>query len=116
MQCRIVEGLEVFGELERAIYLDVLSEVTVFRIMESPTSVKGTRGGPFAMSAAFMPGLILLKAPASNGFGASWPCSLGIGTGDFGPMLSWSSAMGGGLGRRGELEGEAAMANMTSGL
>jgi hypothetical protein len=71
------------------------------------TSVKGTRGGPNAMSAAVVPGRILRIAFASKGFRPNCPCSLGMAMGDLGP--SWSSAMGGGLGSRGELEGEAAM-------
>lgn len=71
------------------------------------TSVRGTRGGPMAISAAFVPGLIRLSAFASKGFLPSSPCSFGIAIGDLGP--SWSSAIGGGLGSRGELEGDAAM-------
>ena len=59
------------------------------------------------MSAALVPGRILRDAFASNGFRPSSPCSFGAAMGDLGP--SWSSAMGGGLGSRGELDGEAAM-------
>jgi len=60
------------------------------------------------MSADFVPGLILLDAPCVKVSGASsWPCtSMNPTKGDFGPI--WSSAMGGGLGRRGELVGDIA--------
>lgn len=54
------------------------------------------------MSWAFVPGRILLAEPWSTL--ASSECSSAIG--DFGP--SWSSAIGGGLGSRGELEGDMA--------
>ena len=60
------------------------------------------------MSAAFVPGRILLSALAS-----SFPCSSDDEMGNFGPI--WTSAMGGGLGRRGELEGDATLAMMVDG-
>lgn len=65
------------------------------------------------MSAAFVPGRILLDAPESAWLKpASCPwSSADAGVGDLGPI--WSSAMGGGLGRRGELDGD--MAAMTDG-
>jgi hypothetical protein len=61
------------------------------------------------MSADFVPGLILLDAPCVKVSGASsLPCtSMNPTKGDFGPI--WSSAMGGGLGRRGELVGDIAI-------
>jgi hypothetical protein len=49
------------------------------------TSVRGTRGGPDAISTAFVPGRILRFAPASNGFRPSSPRSLGMAMGDLGP-------------------------------
>lgn len=55
------------------------------------------------MSAAFVPGRIRCDALSVNAFERSREPAMG----DFGP--SWSSAIGGGLGNRGELEGEAAM-------
>ena len=61
------------------------------------------------MSADFVPGLILLDAPCVKVSGpSSLPCtSMNPARGDFGPI--WSSAMGGGLGRRGELVGDIAI-------
>jgi hypothetical protein len=58
------------------------------------------------MSSALVPGCILRDAPWSSVLN-SFCCSSVGAIGDLGP--SWSSAIGGGLGRRGELEGEAAM-------
>jgi len=73
-----------------------------------PTSVKSSSGGPSAISAAFVPGRILLDAPESAWLNPlSRPCSSAeAAVGDLGP--SWSSAIGGGLGRRGELDGDMA--------
>ncbi len=70
------------------------------------TSINGTRGGPAAISAAFVPGCILRAALASK-----IPCSMAVSwipeesprEGDFGPI--WISVGGGGLGSRGELGG-----------
>lgn len=63
------------------------------------------------MSALFVPGLILLEASRSIFFDSSKAsCSEVCDIGDLGP--SWSSAMGGGLGRRGELEGDIVAAAM----
>lgn len=73
---------------------------------EFQTSIKGTRGGPAAMSAAFVPGLILLFALASNmlcSMRLSWLSPASLMDGDWGPI--WISVRGGGLGSRGELGG-----------
>jgi hypothetical protein len=73
------------------------------------TSERGTRGGPEAMSAAFVPGRIRRAAPVSSP--CSWPTSCAsasdnvLGDGEIGG--SWTSGNGGGEGRRGELEGDA---------
>lgn len=68
-------------------------------------------GGPDAMSAALVPGLIRLVDPSSisvNG-AKNWPSPpLSPTVGDCGPI--WTSVNGGGLGRRGELEGDTAAA------
>jgi hypothetical protein len=76
------------------------------------TSVNGTIGGPDAISADLVPGLIRLVAPESI---ASCPpssiCPPAIESarvGDFGPI--WTSGIGGGLGRRGELGDDNAAA------
>lgn len=66
-------------------------------------SERALKGGPSGMSAAFVPGRIRCDALSVNAFDRSREPAMG----DLGP--SWSSAIGGGLGRRGELEGEAAM-------
>lgn len=52
------------------------------------------------MSSAFVPGRIRLDAPLSKELN-SFCCSSVAGSGE-----SWSSAIGGGLGSRGELEGD----------
>lgn len=59
------------------------------------------------MSSAFVPGRIRREAPVSVPLPGSLPWSSNRETpGDAGP--SWSSAMGGGEGRRGEEDGECA--------
>jgi hypothetical protein len=60
------------------------------------TSDRSTRGGPSAISSAFVPGRILLSATWSRLLN-SCCCSAEADIGD-----SWSSGIGGGLGRRGE--------------
>lgn len=64
------------------------------------------------MSAAFVPGRILLVAPISGFLTRPSSCSVPIAeapmVGDFGPI--WTSVKGGGLGNRGELEGDMAPA------
>jgi len=72
------------------------------------TSANGTNGGPDAISAAFVPGRIRRIAPLSNFVvslfsGTAALCS-GLKLGDLGPI--WTSGKGGGLGRRGDLEGD----------
>lgn len=72
------------------------------------TSANGTNGGPDAISAAFVPGRILRIAPLSDFVvslfsGTAALCS-GLKLGDLGPI--WTSGNGGGLGRRGDLEGD----------
>lgn len=80
--------------------------------MEQHTSDRSTKGGPSAISAALVPGRIRLEAPLSSVLN-SFCCSSVPGDGLLGP--SWISAMGGGLGRRGELKGEAVVAISRSG-
>jgi hypothetical protein len=70
------------------------------------TSLISTIGGPDAISDAFVPGLILLKAPSSI-LKPSPSCGLLFESpivGLFGPICT--SVKGGGDGSRGELEGE----------
>lgn len=82
------------------------------------TSDKGTKGGPDAISAALVPGRILRVEPSSDLLGSTssgdiWfkggsPGDDVIGKafmiGDLRPI--WTSGIGGGLGRRGEEEGD----------
>lgn len=89
-------------------------------LFNEPTSANGISGGPDAMSAALVPGRILLVAPSSSLVGSARPGEAfpGFGRpgeamldevfmiGDLGP--SWTSGNGGGLGSRGELDGERA--------
>ena len=71
------------------------------------TSCSSTNGGPSAMSSAFVPGRIRREAPVSTALPGNLACSSNTATpGDAGP--SWSSAMGGGDGRRGDEAGECA--------
>ena len=73
----------------------------------SHTSCRSTNGGPSAMSSAFVPGLMRREAPASTELPGNLPCSSNNATpGDAGP--SWSSAIGGGDGRRGDEAGDRA--------
>lgn len=70
------------------------------------TSLISTIGGPDAISDAFVPGLILLKAPSSI-LKPSPSCGLLFESpivGLFGPICT--SVKGGGDGSRGELEGD----------
>jgi hypothetical protein len=77
------------------------------------TSPRGMSGGPAAMSAAFVPGCILLLALASRtlcSMTGSWLEKLLPSAGDLGPI--WISVGGGGLGSLGELGGkDISMAN-----
>lgn len=86
----------------------------------SLTSAKGINGGPDAISAALVPGRILLTAlslifeiPAASGNvlnGGERPGKLVFDNafigGDLRPI--WTSGMGGGLGSRGEVDGDRA--------
>jgi hypothetical protein len=67
-----------------------------------PTSEISIKGGPSGMSADLVPGRIRLEEPRSGAYNAPSdpsPADL-LGNGEFGP--SWSSAIGGGLGNRGD--------------
>ena len=76
------------------------------------TSPNGFKGGPVAISTAFVPGRILLSDPCSTF--APPPVSDVVVLlvppipGDLGPICT--SVNGGGLGRRGKLEGDAGAA------
>lgn len=64
-----------------------------------------TSGGPAAISAAFVPGRILRDAESFEGCEEKFGINCGApGRGETG--FVWSSAIGGGLGSRGELDGE----------
>jgi len=105
----VVEGFEVFGELEGRVDLALLSAVHACvcgPAQRKPTSDRSTSGGPSAMSSALVPGRILRSAAWSRLL-KSFCCSGDEGTGD-----SWSSGMGGGLGRRGDA-GDAIAAGQT---
>lgn len=67
--------------------------------------MSGTSGGPAAISAAFVPGCILLAELASRILcSMAFSCSPDeLNDGDLGPI--WISVGGGGLGSRGELGG-----------
>jgi len=75
------------------------------------TSVNGLRGGPDAISADFVPGRILLSAPCSSFVKSSVSVvdasCVAFMPGELGVI--WTSVKGGGLGRRGELEGDAGL-------
>ena len=83
-----------------------------------PTSDKGTNGGPDAISAAFVPGRILRVTPLSGlvrsaSSGDILPRVGGPGKVEFGKAFMvgdlrpiWTSGIGGGLGKRGEDEGD----------
>lgn len=97
MRKRVVEGFEVFGELECRVNLRILSARRyLYCSMPRRTSDNSTSGGPSAISSALVPGRILRSAAWSRLL-KSFCCSGDADTGE-----SWSSGMGGGLGRRGE--------------
>lgn len=118
----MIEGFEVFLKLKRRVKLvDVVrTSRGEHLLLMKPTSANGTRGGPDSMSTALVPGRILLVAPSSSLVRSARPGELFSGFlrpgegmldeifmfGDLGP--SWTSGNGGGLGSRGELEGERA--------
>lgn len=68
----VVQSFEMFGELEGGVNLDggIRSgcDISGFKV---PTSCSSTNGGPSAMSSLFVPGRILLPAPASMLFAPS---------------------------------------------
>ena len=104
----VVESLEMLCELECRVDLrqcqrfgSVFGECTR---LGQRTSASSTSGGPSVISSAFVPGRMRRDAPLSSEL-KSFCCSSLAGSGE-----SWSSAIGGGLGRRGELEGEGAEA------
>lgn len=90
-------------------YSRKLSDIRLF--VQELTSVNGFRGGPDAISADFVPGRILLSAPCSSFEVSSEPpvefAWIAFMPGELGVI--WTSVKGGGLGRRGELEGDAGL-------
>jgi hypothetical protein len=74
------------------------------------TSEMSITGGPSGMLADLVPGRIRLDDPLSGAPSAPSDPSVAdlLGNGEFGP--SWSSAMGGGLGKRGEACGDMLVA------
>lgn len=67
------------------------------------TSFRATRGGPAAISSAFVPGCMRRFAFASLivcSICCAWRLAVALKAGDLGP--SWISAAGGGLGSRGD--------------
>jgi hypothetical protein len=103
-----VESFEMLRQLEGCLNLEDLVSMSDLSVPQEQiqTFFNGTSSGPSGILAAFVPGRILRDAPSSK-FGApSMPCWLGApAVGDLGP--SWSSAIGGGLGSRGDLAGDA---------
>jgi hypothetical protein len=99
--------LELKGRVELVIptWLDHLG----LSIHDLPlTSPRGVAGGPAAISFAFVPGRIRLFESASpfSLLARPWTAATeSANKGDFGPI--WTSGNGGGLGRRGELVGDA---------
>lgn len=61
----MVEGFKVFLELERRFELEYYVRKTPSEKRVGLTSASGMRGGPEAISAAFVPGRILLVDPSS---------------------------------------------------
>lgn len=119
----VVEGLEVFLQLEwgvELVYIHVsatLEQPSLFTAER--TCESGIRGGPEAISAALVPGRILRVEPSSVSCDSLSPARPyeSPTVGDLGPI--WTSVKGGGLGSRGELEGDtpaAAMAEDEEGL
>lgn len=102
----IIQGLKVLLELEWGIELSIVSGVSLLPWTKL-TCERGINGGPNAISAALVPGRILRSNPSSsnpvNNCSASLPKDSPT-DGDFGPI--WTSVNGGGLGKRGELDGD----------
>lgn len=127
----VVEGCEVFLELKGRVELLRWPRVRLvsqrplysFRMRKGekteyvphvlhvkPTSFRGTKGGPAAMSAAFVPGCTLRLEFASSVSWSTWfvaRLAAAPPEGDLGPCCI--SAGGGGLGSRGELGAKAAI-------
>lgn len=109
-----MQRFQMLRQLKRGLYLEVVLASNAHSVphrdalgaCSNRTSERSTSGGPSAISSAFVPGCILRDAPWSNVL-KSFCCSSVGAIGDLGP--SWSSAIGGGLGSRGELEGDAAI-------
>ena len=104
----VVKGFKVLLELKWRVQLVDCKLSGDEGRFTRPTSAKGINGGPDAISAAFVPGRILRIAPLSSAVvslfsGIIVLCS-GLKPGDFGPICT--SGKGGGLGRRGDLEGD----------
>lgn len=79
------------------------------------TCERGIKGGPDAMSTALVPGLTLRSDPWSSFCPFPRNCSASLPNdspteGDLGPI--WTSVNGGGLGKRGELDGDTPAAAM----
>lgn len=70
------------------------------------TCCSSTSGGPSCISSAFVPGLILLEA-STSAFCEAPSILSSLSRPALGEI--WSSAIGGGLGSRGELDGDAMM-------
>ena len=91
----VVQGLEVFGQLEGRVDLLLDKSVGIMCLLEGVcTSCKSINGGPSAMSSALLPGCMRRSRRSTR---SAWS----------NVKLVWSSAIGGGLGRRGEEAGDA---------
>jgi hypothetical protein len=93
-----VERFEVLCELEGRVDLPTILAMRLCKCrLDARTSDRSMSGGPSAISAALVPGRIRLSAACWRLLNSSCCCSGDADTGD-----SWSSGIGGGLGRRGE--------------
>lgn len=108
-----MECSKVFLKLERRVELLKVSAAygvsrhSSCRLMLL-TSLRGTRGGPVAISDALVPGCMRRLEFASStdcSISVAWRLAGAPPEGEFG--LIWISAGGGGLGRRGELGASA---------
>lgn len=110
----MVKSFEVFLELEGGVKLHLSVISRHLMLGAQITCERGISGGPKAISAALVPGRILRVEPSSSpdpetNDSASVPKGSPI-DGDRGPI--WTSVKGGGLGSRGELDGETPAAVM----
>lgn len=105
-----MQRFEVLGELEGRVDLRVLAYALLILWRAAAgatrTSASSNSGGPSAMSSALVPGRIR-RAAAWSRLLKNFCCSGEAGTGE-----SWSSAIGGGLGRRGDAGEVIAVATM----